>query len=143
NGGGGDGSEGRIECDGSSGGGRTKNLSDIRNINMGTDSGEPAVKVYNGADITISSEPLTITGDSSSSPAIKVYQQGKLTVMNVTATDVYKGIVADGEGSSVIVNRGKIEVKDGGAVIEVNGTGDVTLVKGVTVTGGGLSVIHI
>ncbi|WP_208431836.1 hypothetical protein, partial [Bartonella schoenbuchensis] len=124
-GGGGDGSDRsneRIECDGSSGGGRTKNLSGIRNINMGKDSGAPAVKVYgSGADITISSEPLKITGDSGNNPAIKVYGQGKLTVMNVTATDVYKGIVAE-DGGSVTVLQGSIGVREnGGAVIEVNG----------------------
>ncbi|WP_208431834.1 hypothetical protein, partial [Bartonella schoenbuchensis] len=89
---------------------------------MGKDSGAPAVKVYNGADITISSEPLKITGDGgNSSPAIKVESGGKLRVMNVTATDVYKGIVAE-DGGSVTVLQGSIGVREnGGAVIEVNG----------------------
>ncbi|WP_208431837.1 hypothetical protein, partial [Bartonella schoenbuchensis] len=103
NGGDRDGSEGRIECDGSSG---KKTLEGARTVDMSKDSGEPAVKVYGGADITISSEMLTITGDSSS-PAIKVESGGKLRVMNVTATNVYKGIEAE-DGGSVTVLQGSI-----------------------------------
>ncbi|WP_208431830.1 hypothetical protein, partial [Bartonella schoenbuchensis] len=135
-----DSNNGRIECDKSSGGNR-KPLEGVRTVDMGTESGGPAVKVYGGADITISSEMLKITGGGGNNePAIKVYGQGKLTVMNVTATDVYKGIVVSGGGSSVTVVKGSIGLRESGvAVIEVNGTGDVTLVKGVTVTvtGGG------
>ncbi|WP_208431833.1 hypothetical protein, partial [Bartonella schoenbuchensis] len=125
-------SEGRIECDKSSG---KKTLEGVRTINMGTDSGAPAVKVYGSkANITISSEPLTITGGgSNTNPAIKVESGGKLILGGeVSITGVNKGIEVSG-GGSVTVVKGSIGVKDGGAVIEVNGTGDVTLVKGVTV----------
>ncbi|WP_208431846.1 hypothetical protein, partial [Bartonella schoenbuchensis] len=102
---GGSGGDERIECDGSSG---KKTLEGARTINMGKEPGEPAVKVYGGADITISSEPLKITGDGgNSSPAIKVESGGKLRVMNVTATNVYKGIEAE-DGGSVTVLQGSI-----------------------------------
>ncbi|EJF91798.1 hypothetical protein ME3_00021, partial [Bartonella melophagi K-2C] len=77
-------------------------------------------------------------GQSNSNPAIQVENGGKLTVNDVTATGVYKGIVVKDKGSSVIVNRGTIGVrKNGGAVIEVSGGGDVTLNREVTVNGGG------
>ncbi|MGL2349521.1 hypothetical protein ACOWKN_05455 [Helicobacter pylori] len=143
-----DNNKGRIECDGSGNGkGKDGQLSGIRTIDMSgtwgrgtSNSGEPAVKVHGRADITIVSSELKITdnGQSNSNPAIQVENGGKLTVNNVTATEVYKGIVVKDKGSSVIVNRGTIGVrKNGGAVIEVSGGGDVTLNREVTVNGGG------
>ncbi|ENN92678.1 hypothetical protein m07a_01890 [Bartonella schoenbuchensis m07a] len=138
--------KGKIECDGSDGRGKKINtLSGNRTIDMGTESNKPAVKVHNGADITIVSDTLIITDSSqskSTSPAIQVESGGKLMLAgNVDIKDVKKGIVADGKGSSVTVNRGKIGVRaNGDAVIEVKNGGEVTLNRGVTVSGGGIVV---
>ncbi|WP_208431863.1 hypothetical protein, partial [Bartonella schoenbuchensis] len=70
-----------------------------------------------------------------SSPAIKVESGGKLRVMNVTATNVYKGIEAE-DGGSVTVLQGSIGLRESGVVvIEVKDGGKVTLNEGVKVTG--------
>ncbi|MGL2349640.1 hypothetical protein ACOWKN_06080, partial [Helicobacter pylori] len=142
-----DNNSGRIECDGGSNGtgDRSGQLSGKRTIDMSgtggkgvTNSGHPAVKVYKRADITISSE-LTITDKgSNNNPAIMVESGGKLMVNHVTMTNVHKGIVVSGGGSSVIVVKGSIGVRtDGGAVIEVKNGGKITLNEGVKVNGGG------
>ncbi|MGL2349735.1 hypothetical protein ACOWKN_06585, partial [Helicobacter pylori] len=141
-----DNNKGRIECDGSgNGNGKDGQLSGKRDINMsgtwtgGSNSGKPAVKVYGrGTNITISSELKITDNGSNSHPAIMVDGQGKLMVNHVTMTNVHKGIVVLGPKSSVIVVKGSIGVKNGGgAVIEVGGGGDVTLNRGVKVSGGG------
>ncbi|ENN90773.1 hypothetical protein m07a_11150 [Bartonella schoenbuchensis m07a] len=130
----------RIECDGSGKyerGKKINTLSGNRTIDMDKDL-KPAVKVHNGADITIVSDTLIITDSSqskSTSPAIQVESGGKLMLAgNVDIKDVKKGIVADGKGSSVTVNRGKIGVRAGGGyVIGVQNGGEVTLSRGVMV----------
>ncbi|ENN90510.1 hypothetical protein m07a_11170 [Bartonella schoenbuchensis m07a] len=132
----GDSDKGRIECDGRG----MKDLSGKRTIDMKDEPSNPAVKVYNRADITITSGKLTITDKGKSSePAIQVESGGVLRLSgHVDIQNVYKGIVADGQGSSVTVNRGKIGVRAGGGyVIGVKDGGKVTLVDGVTVSGGG------
>ncbi|EJF88425.1 right-handed parallel beta-helix repeat-containing protein, partial [Bartonella melophagi] len=144
-----DNDKGRIECDGGSNGkGSGGQLSGKRTIDMsgkwGTggsnrNSDGPAVKVYGrGTNITISSELKITDNGSNSHPAIQVENGGKLTVNNVTMTNMQTGIVVLGPKSSVIVVKGSIGVKNGGgAVIEVGGGGDVTLNRGVKVSGGG------
>ncbi|MGL2349574.1 hypothetical protein ACOWKN_05730, partial [Helicobacter pylori] len=140
-----DNNKGRIECDGGSNGrgDRSGQLSGIRTIDMsgkwgtrGTsnrNSDGPAVKVYK-ADITISGALKIMDNGSNSHPAIMVENGGVLTVNNVTMTDVHKGIVVSGGGSSVTVVKGSIEVRNGGgAVIEVKNGGKITLNEGVKV----------
>ncbi|ENN91024.1 hypothetical protein m07a_10290 [Bartonella schoenbuchensis m07a] len=143
----GDSPKGKIECDGSRVGGKGGNgdrngqLGGERTIDMKDEPSKPAVKVYNRADITITSGKLTITdkGKSNTGPAIQVDKQGKLTLAgNVDIKDVKKGIVADGKGSSVTVLKGSIGVRAGGGyVIGVKDGGEATLIKGVKVNGGG------
>ncbi|EJF88533.1 hypothetical protein, partial [Bartonella melophagi] len=143
-----DNNKGRIECDGKSNGrGDGKGqLSGKRTIDMSetggkgtSNSGHPAVKVHGrGTNITISSELKITDSGSNNNPAIQVENGGVLTVNNVTMTDVHKGIEVSGGGSSVTVVKGSIEVRNGGgAVIEVRDGGDVTLNRGVKVSGGG------
>ncbi|ENN91919.1 hypothetical protein m07a_01930, partial [Bartonella schoenbuchensis m07a] len=137
-----DSDKGRIECDGSGKyerGKKINTLSGNRTIDMDTDPSNPAVKVHKGADITINSKLTVTDSKSNTGPAIQVDKQGKLTLAGeVSITGVHKGIVADGQGSSVTVLKGSIGVRAGGGyVIGVKDGGKVTLVDGVTVSGGG------
>ncbi|AQX31208.1 hypothetical protein BscR1v2_012940 [Bartonella schoenbuchensis R1] len=155
----GDSKTGKIECDGEGRyekkygkgkyervtggiGGSSGELSGDRTIDMGADL-KPAVKVHGGrAEITIVGK-LTITDKSSKStgPAIQVEKQGKLTLNDVNATGVYKGILVKDSKSSVTVLKGSIGVRrDGDYVIGVKDGGEVTLMRGVTVNGGGIVV---
>ncbi|ENN91334.1 hypothetical protein m07a_02060 [Bartonella schoenbuchensis m07a] len=135
----GDNPNGKIECDGGYGGtggngDRNGQLGGERTIDMDTDP-KPAVKVHKGADITINSK-LTVTDSKSksTSPAIQVESGGVLRLSgHVTIQNVKKGIEV-GQGSSVTVLKGSIGVRaGGGAVIEVQNGGEVTLSRGVTV----------
>ncbi|WP_146023870.1 hypothetical protein, partial [Bartonella bovis] len=111
-----------IVCDRSSG---TKTLNSSSGgeieINMNTGSGEAAVTVKNGANITIVAKKLKVTGSKGSGlPVIKVLSGGKLTlnqevdVKGVTGM-IKKEIVVDGSESSVTL-KGVLKGFDGGEV---------------------------
>ncbi|AQX31198.1 hypothetical protein BscR1v2_012840 [Bartonella schoenbuchensis R1] len=120
----GDNPNGKIECDGRYGGtGDGGTLRGPRTIDMKDEPSNPAVKVHGSkADITIV-DKLTITDKSSKMPAIQVEKQGKLVLAGeVDIQNVYKGIVADGKGSSVTVTKGVIGVR-GDYVIGVKNGG--------------------
>ncbi|ENN91330.1 right-handed parallel beta-helix repeat-containing protein [Bartonella schoenbuchensis] len=123
-------------------GGSSGELSGPRTIDMKDEPSKPAVKVHGSkADITIVGK-LTITDSKrkSTGPAIQVEKQGKLVLAGeVDIQNVYKGIVADGKGSSVTVTKGVIGVR-GDYVIGVKNGGTVTLIDGVKVNGGGIGV---
>ncbi|MEL6093430.1 beta strand repeat-containing protein [Bartonella schoenbuchensis] len=135
-----------IVCDGTDKGSGWRNgvgeLSGKRNIDMGVHSGAEAAVTVTGqkANIRISSK-LTVkdSGGSNNNPAIKVHNKGVLMLVgDVSVEGVQKGIDVSGSGSSVTVVQGKIGVrKGGGPVIEVKNNGEVTLIKGVTVTESG------
>ncbi|WP_208541733.1 hypothetical protein [Bartonella capreoli] len=116
-----------------------------RNIDMsGHPRDEAAVTVYNksGGETKIMIKSKLTVRDSRSknnNPAIKVYNKGELALVGgVDVTEVKKGIVVDGRGSSVMVMTGSIGVKTGGGpVIEVKNGGEVMLMKEVKVTGSG------
>ncbi|WP_146023844.1 hypothetical protein, partial [Bartonella bovis] len=126
-------------------------------INMDRRSGEAAVTVKNGADITIGKK-ITVTGGSGSLPVIKVYGGGKLMLdqeVDVTKATIKKEIVVEGAGSSVTLKgvlKGfeRMEISNGGMVVlgekvtgiegmkvKINdGGGTVRLMKDVTFNNG-------
>ncbi|WP_078690042.1 hypothetical protein [Bartonella schoenbuchensis] len=123
-------------------GGSNGELSGNRDIDMGKDL-KPAVKVHGGRAVITIVGKLTITdnGKRNTNPAIQVERQGKLTLNDVNATGVYKGILVKDSKSSVTVLKGSIGVRrDGDYVIGVKDGGEVTLMRGVTVNGGGIGV---
>ncbi|MEL6089198.1 hypothetical protein [Bartonella schoenbuchensis] len=143
NGGGEDDKSGLIMCDGGpEGSGRDGVLEGNRTIDMNVHPGVAVTITGKNTKITIKSE-LTVkdskgSRSSNDNPAIKVDGGGELTVMNANVTGVKKGMEVSGLSSSVTVLQGTIGVRNGGGpVIEVSNNGEVTLMKGVTVTESG------
>ncbi|WP_208540662.1 right-handed parallel beta-helix repeat-containing protein, partial [Bartonella capreoli] len=138
-----------IVCDGTtdgrgSGGGPAKSgewgvlSGENRNIDMSKHSDKAAVTVTGpSTNITIKSELRVTNKSGKNTTAIKVEKGGKLALVGgVDVTDVKKGIVVDGRGSSVMVVKGTIGVRagrDAGPVIEVSNNGKVMLNEWVTV----------
>ncbi|WP_343358089.1 NosD domain-containing protein [Bartonella schoenbuchensis] len=145
-----DSESGLIVCDGgekgtgwSDGSGWGELSGTNRNIDMSKYSDYEAAVTITGANTKIKiKSKLTVRDKSGSSQktAIKVYDGGKLALVGgVDVTEVKKGIVVDGRGSSVMVMTGSIGVRKGGggSLIEVKNGGEVMLMKEVKVTGSG------